>query len=130
MLENPFIGIINMINIYKNKCAICKAPAMNTICSNYKCKSWKKYRSMASGCKVVEHGLTSNDPITIYCSICNTHLSTVYGLDGALVHCKKCKKYSSYNFINDRWYNSSNHYSIRYINKIKLWDLNVIIDTP
>lgn len=61
-----------MATMYNNKCVICHNPSMGLICSNIKCKSWSKYRCMAVGKKIIESGLTSDNPIIIRCPICNT----------------------------------------------------------
>lgn len=97
----------NMTSPYKDKCSICKSPAANTICSNVKCKSWRKYRQLAAG-KVIEQGLTRDNPITIYCPICNGHGRRMRPHTKSRIYCPKCRNYQDYLFIAEKWYHSCN----------------------
>lgn len=89
------------MTIYPHKCSICKSPAIRLICSNVKCKSWKKYRSLPSG-KIVEHGFTNDDPIIVRCLTCNKVSSDFNHLENA--YCSMCQKWFKWNFIEGRWY--------------------------
>jgi hypothetical protein len=90
-----------MKTIYTDRCKKCDAPAMKTICSNPKCKSWNKYRKLAANCKSFERGLKSNNPIPLYCSFCDAKLS---GAMGNVSDCDKCRSHITLPLKADRWY--------------------------
>lgn len=95
---------------YPHKCSICKMAAINNICSNSKCKSWRKYRQLAADHKIIEQGLTSEVPIIVNCKNCNEcvfHNGCQCKLCfNASITCLKCYTYDYYTHIKNRWYMS------------------------
>lgn len=115
--------------VYANKCGTCKSPAMGLICSNIKCKSWRKYRKQAATCKPIEDGITPDNPIIIYCPKCNKVAINAAALrnDRAKAYCPDPNhKYFPYEYIKNRWYvfeNTSTRFLYKYSGiPPKYWD--------
>jgi hypothetical protein len=123
-----------MSTIYSQKCVVCGFPARNSICSNSKCKSWKKYRQHAAKCKPIEQGLTSDNPIVILCPSCNNPggYGDRYGrLPEA--YCYPCKRWFPYTYIVGKWYQGEIRrykYIRRHIGAPNAWEweTEIIID--
>lgn len=98
----------------RKKCQICKSNLKYNLCSNMKCKSWNKYRQQGSSWKLIEQGLTSDDPIPILCPKHNTietHWDHTHG-----IFCSIEKKWITYKYIINRWY----EYTITFTDKEKI----------
>lgn len=109
------------MNPYKNKCAMCNAPAANIVCSNSKCKSWQKYKIIQPP---TEQGLAWNNPIIIYCPVCNYAAKP----DGASTFppsaiCYGCDRTPfSYTYIVNRWYyDETQSHVVKYISNDRPW---------
>jgi hypothetical protein len=114
-----------MSKVYSQTCVLCSAPARNNLCSNVKCKSWKKYRKQAANSKAVsiEPGLTTDDPIIVHCPYCGRPSS-----GGSF--CSVCGRYFTHLYVVDRWYlwnTSQRKYVMRYIGTPNLWDYKHVV---
>lgn len=65
-----------------------------------KCKTWKNYRYLASNSKIVEQGLTPENPLIIYCIKCNNIASN----RNTSIYCWNCKTSFDHKNIEGRWY--------------------------
>lgn len=93
-----------MTTIYPHKCSICKSPAIGLICSNVKCKSWGKYRRMAVGKKIIEAGLTSDDPIIVYCPRCLRLVINLNAPNKVACSCRAGWLDNTIPYQNNMWY--------------------------
>lgn len=74
---------------------------------------------MKSG-QAIECGFTSDNPITIHCSICNAIADYASSLGGTAAYCPT-HKWFPYIYLQDRWYRSE-LFIIKWLGLPSLWD--------
>lgn len=82
---------------------------------------------------MANEGLTSDDPITINCPMCNAASTTFSSRSADTAHCYSCNKWLPHTYIKDRWYYSKttrNTYITKYIGTPNYWEWDTEIKNP